>query len=202
MKSFKQYLEEKSKLDTIYSKAPQAKKEIDSIGQDIAAKVGGFYIDGGIKNKSRSKEKIEKEYDGDASKLKDVVRGTVAVDQKDLQKTKELLKPHSTELKQHNGNSSSLGYSGINSHIKTDAGLKGEIQVNTPEMIYAKEKPEIAKKMLGISLYNKISKKIGKAGKGHEYFEKWRSLDDDSSEKKAIEKSCKKYYSKIRDKLK
>lgn len=202
MKSFKQYLQEKSKLDTLYSKVPSAKAEIDSIGQNIANKVGGFYIDGGIKNKTRSAEKVEKEYNGDASKLKDVVRGTIAVDKDNIDQTKSLLKPISTELKHHKGNSSPLGYSGVNSHIKTDNGLKGEIQVNTPEMIYAKEKPEIARKMLGDELYNKISKQLGAAGKGSEYYQKWRSADDNSREKQDIQKSCKKYYSSIRKKLK
>ena len=203
MKSFKEYLEEEqSKLDKIYAKAPEAKKQISSIGKDVAAKVGGFYIDGGIKPKQRSKEKVEKEYDGDESKLKDVVRGTVAVDKKDYHAAKELLEPHSTQLKQHKGNSSPLGYSGVNSHIKTDAGIHGEIQVNTPEMIYAKEKPSDAKRMLGIKMYNDIKNMMGPAGKGHEYYEKWRSAEDGSPEKKQIEKACKKYYSKIRDKIK
>lgn len=200
MKTFKQYTEETS-LNSIYSKAPKAKKEIDSLGKDIAKEVGGFYIDGGIKSKNRSKEKIENEYDGDSSKLKDVVRGTIAVDKSDIENTKKLLKKHSSEIKHHKGNESPLGYSGVNSHIKTNTGLKGEIQVNTPEMIYAKEKPDVAKKMLGVSLYNKLKDKIGLAGKGHAYYEKWRELETDSPEQKQVEKEGKRYYARIRKQL-
>ena len=65
MKTFTEFLQEQSKLEKMYSKAPEAKKEISTIGKDVADKVGGFYIDGGVKSKTRSKEKIKKEYGGD-----------------------------------------------------------------------------------------------------------------------------------------
>jgi len=38
-----------------------------------------------------------------------------------------------------------LGYSGNIVNIKTSNGLTAEIQVNTPKMIYAKEKPKMPK---------------------------------------------------------
>ena len=66
-------------------------------------------------------------------------------------------------------------------------------------MIYAKEKPLDAKRMLGVKLYNNLYKKLGPAGMGHEYYEKWRS-EENPSVKQQLQKDCKKYYRSIRKK--
>lgn len=62
-------------------------------------------------------------------------------------------------------------------NMKTKSGLTAEIQVNTPEMIYAKESPALARELLGDKKYNEIHTKTGiEGGQGHKYYEEWRKL--------------------------
>lgn len=73
----------------------------------------------------------------------------------------------------------------------------GEVQVNSPEMIYAKEKESIGRKMLGDKKYDEIAKSIGiKDGLGHKLFDEWRSLKEKSDivRKIQIETESKSYY--------
>lgn len=70
-----------------------------------------------------------------------------------------------------------MGYRGIAVIYRLSNGLSGEVQINTPEIIYAKETESRARKMLGNEKYDEISTKIGKeGGLGHKLFEEWRSL--------------------------
>ena len=92
-----------------------------------------------------------------------------------------------------------LGYSGNIVNMKMSNGIYGEIQVNTPAMIYAKEKVEDAKAILGEKLWNEIQKKTGlEGGLGHAYYEKLRVLPEDSAEYKKWEKLSREYYSHFR----
>lgn len=76
------------------------------------------------------------------------------------------------------------GYSGRLLNIRFSNGTVGEIQINTPLMIYAKEKESLARKLLGDEIYNYIqahSKGIP-GGRGHELYEKMRVIDPFSEE--------------------
>ncbi len=71
------------------------------------------------------------------------------------------------------------GYSGHIFNIKTSNSTFAEIQVNTPQMIYGKEKD--AKLILGEEIFNAIKSKSGlEHGLGHSWYEKVRELDDDT----------------------
>lgn len=64
-----------------------------------------------------------------------------------------------------------MGYSGNIVNIRTSNGLTAEIQVNTDRMIYAKELPEEAKRILGENRWNEIHKETGlEGGLGHKYY--------------------------------
>lgn len=90
-----------------------------------------------------------------------------------------------------------LGYSGTIINVKIKDSIC-EIQINTPQMIFAKEKEEIAKKLLGKDLFDKIKDKLEiQGGLGHEFYEKFRTSDS-LKEKEKIEKLSKAYYEKIR----
>ncbi|MCF6202159.1 MAG: hypothetical protein L3J59_00605 [Methylococcaceae bacterium] len=63
--------------------------------------------------------------------------------------------------------------------INDNAGLTGEIQVNTPEMIYAKEPESMARVLIGDDAYNAISSKTNvPEGQGHKFYVQWRQLPD------------------------
>lgn len=75
--------------------------------------------------------------------------------------------------------------------------MYGEVQINTPEIIYAKETESRGRKMLGDKKYDEISSRIGvKGGLGHKLFEEWRVLKEKSNSirKNQIETESKSYY--------
>ena len=89
-----------------------------------------------------------------------------------------------------------MGYSGNIVNIKTSNRLIAEIQVNTAKMIYAKEKPVDAKRILGEKLWNEIYAQTGiEGGLGHKYYEQWRVLDKASEKAIEIAKKSVDYYS-------
>lgn len=92
-----------------------------------------------------------------------------------------------------------MGYSGNIVNIRTTNGLTAEIQVNTERMIFAKERPEDAKRILGEKRWEEIHNETGmEGGLGHKYYEQWRILDKSSNEAlKIVEKSIE-YYSHFR----
>jgi hypothetical protein len=129
-------------LDEMYAKAPKAKEEIDALADSIAKKTGGRVAKAPLKGRERAMEKAMKDYAGDASRIQDLARNTIiAEDQNQYGKTVELLKQQGAKIKTHSADTHPLGYSGTNAFIKTEAGISAEIQVNTPEMIYAKRNP-------------------------------------------------------------
>lgn len=97
------------------------------------------------------------------------------------------------------GNSDPLGYSGVNSSVKTQAGIPGEIQVNTPQMIYAKEPPPLARALLGDDVYDAVAARAGvEGGLGHKYYEQWRVLPGKGDEAAAIASKSRAYYNAVR----
>ena len=92
-----------------------------------------------------------------------------------------------------------FGIGGIVGNIRTSNGLIAEIQVNTERMIYAKEKPDDAKKILGEKRWNEIRKQTGmEGGLGHKYYEEWREKDRASDEAQNIAQKSVEYYNHFR----
>jgi hypothetical protein len=76
-------------------------------------------------------------------------------------------------------------------------GLRGKVQINSPHMIYAKEKAKDAKGILGKEKLQEIHDMPGMP-KGHEYYEKFRTLPDGDPAKQAIADESKAYYNAVR----
>ncbi|WP_299582876.1 hypothetical protein [uncultured Microbulbifer sp.] len=186
-------------FDEIYAKAPAAKMEIDILADEIAARTNGLVAKVPIKSLERAQNKIINDYGGDPTRISDLARNTIIVSQDKIPTVAALLRSKGASVKVIDGARDPLGYSGINSKIETRIGLTGEIQVNSPEMIYAKEAPEIARILLGEVTYDSIEEWAPvKGGKGHIYYERWRSLEVDDPRRKEIESESKNYYNKIR----
>ena len=183
-------------LDSMYKDAPAAKKEIDTMADELAEQYGGSVAKAPLKGRERAKQKIENDYQGDASKLKDVARNTIIVPKDQIQNVKKELGNKGADVWEFTPDNNALGYSGINTTIKTKNGLHGEVQVNSPEMIYAKEPENIARTLIGDDAYNKIAKDTGiEGGLGHKYYEDWRVIKDkESAAAKKIAEKSKKYY--------
>ena len=92
-----------------------------------------------------------------------------------------------------------MGYSGVNGTMKTSSGLTGEIQVNSPEMIFAKESPANARAILGEETYNNIAGRAGvEGGRGHALYEQHRSLPVNDPLREGIAQESMSYYDHIR----
>jgi hypothetical protein len=191
-------------LDEIYARAPAAKAEINDISDGIAKELGGKVSKPKLKGRGRAMEKVLKDYKGDATQLKDVARNTIVVPrdkyedaillfQKKMPETKpKIIKPETDPL----------GYSGTNAVVQTKAGIPAEIQINTPEMIFAKEKPIDAIGILGQEEYSRIAEKAGvPGGRGHVLYEEYRSLEIGNPRREVIEEESREYYDLIRRKM-
>jgi len=169
------------------------------VADDIAEMFGGQVAKAPIKSQERAIQKIMSDYDGDATKIKDLARNTIIVSPDKLGSAVEELAKRGANIKVVDGTKDPLGYSGVNSTIKTQAGIVGEIQVNTPAMIYAKESETMARALLGDDLYTSIATKSGiPGGQGHKLYEQWRVLSDADPGRHAIEAQSKAYYDAVR----
>ena len=198
---------EDKEVKDLVSKAQEAAPEVDKLGKDLAEKYGAVVTPINMKSADSIVRKTNTEEGGNLANIKDAVRNTIITD--DPIAMQNIIKDLSNDPRVANGNgriktqtheSNPLGYSGNLINIKTSNGLTAEIQVNTPKMIYAKEKPENAKMILGEAKYNQIAKQVGvEGGKGHDLYEKYRVLvvGKDDKQRKQIEQESKKYYSKF-----
>lgn len=154
-----------------------------------------------IKSRARALEKIVNDYGGVASRIKDLARNTIIVPADQIDSVASALANNGAAVKRIDAATDPLGYSGVNSSLKTKNGITGEIQVNSPEMIYAKETPKNARAILGDDVYDSISAKTGiEGGLGHKLYEQWRALPEGNQGRLPIEAQSKAYYDAIRSK--
>jgi hypothetical protein len=186
-------------LDRMYEAAPAAKSEIDTLAKEIADKHGGKVAQAPLKGKERAMEKAIEDYGGDASRVSDLARNTIIVPKEKMADVVAELEARGIKVNVVDPETNPFGYGGANSKVNTAAGIKGEIQVNTPEMIFAKESPANARAQLGDELYEKIANETGgPGGKGHELYEQARSLPPDSPERAQLEQQSREYYQRFR----
>lgn len=190
-------------LDSMYIKAPNAKKEIDNIANEIVKSSDNAIrvaLDKPKKYESAYRKAVT-DYNGDATKISDLVRNTIIVDStNDFSNFQRMLNDKGAiSSKVTLAERDPLGFSSVNSKFNAN-GIRGEIQVNTPDMIYAKESADIAKLLLGDDLFKKMYTKYkGKGGDGHTFYEKWRIIaNKGSSIAKSIAKESKEYYTLFR----
>lgn len=187
-------------LNELIGKAKEAAPELDQWGKDLATKYGANVTDINLKSEGSILRKVNSEEGGDLTKIKDAVRNTVVhenTDQikgiiNDLKNDGRFLR-----AKSQNHETDPLGYSGNIVNVRLSNGQIGEIQVNTPKMIYAKEKPEDAIRTIGQAKYDQIRKQVGlEGGKGHTIYEEYRKLDPmkDGKRMRELEKESKNYY--------
>jgi len=190
-------------LDSLYSKAESAKEHIDSVASSIAREADHgsiVVIKTPLKGKTRAFEKVKNEYGGDVSRLTDVARNTILADETAFNKVIVLLDKEGATIKVVGPGADPMGYTGINAKLPTKSGLKGEIQVNSAKMIYAKEPPAIAKSILGEEKWNEIAAKTQlPGGQGHKLYEEYRSTPAGDPKRSLLENESREYYNQIRE---
>jgi hypothetical protein len=196
---------EDKEVKDLVAKAQEAAPEVDKLGKDLAEKYGAIVTPINIKSTDSIVRKTNDEEKGNLGNIKDSVRNTIITD--DPVAIQNIIKDLGNDPRVAGGNgrvktqshdSNDLGYSGNIINIKTANGLTAEIQVNTPKMIYAKEKPQDARRILGDKKYNEIQKQTGfVGGRGHEFYEEYRVLNPkkDGAKMAEIAQKSKKYYS-------
>lgn len=195
-KSIVQNINTENSAKELVNRASLVGKEVQSLAESIAKNNKGFVTPINYKSISSIVRKATTEgitpYD-----IKDAVRTTIIVPKSQIdQVLNELSENDSFVRLKRQKPESFMGYSGNIVNIQTSNGLIAEIQVNTDRMIYAKEKPEDAKRILGEKRWKEIQEQTGmEGGLGHKYYEEWQVLDKaDKKAQKIAEKSIE-YYS-------
>ena len=183
-------------VSEVMQRASDVGNEVQSIAYGIASRYSGYVTPVNFKSKSSIMRKVNTEhvtpYD-----IKDAVRTTIIAPKSEIESIlKELNNlPSFIRLKRQKPESF-MGYSGNIVNIRTSNELTAEIQVNTDRMIYAKELPEEAKRILGENRWNEIHKETGlEGGLGHKYYEEWRMMDKSNPKAIEIAKKSTEYYS-------
>lgn len=181
--------------------AAQSKDEVLDKARMLAEEFGGTYTTShATKTFDSLKRKVLK--DGTTPyMMKDTVRTTVIVEEEQIEACKAAAQKIDgfARLKVQLPEKMD-GYSGNIVNIETNNGIFGEIQINTPEMIYGKQDEKTALSMLGEKRYNAIRKATGiEGGLGHDLYEVIRVLDRRIPEqmrmKELLVADSKEYYS-------
>lgn len=104
---------------------------------------GGMLFIAGVKGMDRARQKVETDYGGDWSKLRDTVRCSIAVDtMADLEKTMAALRAGGMELaakpKDRMTSPTESGYRDISMNVRFKSGIIGEVQLHLKSMLVAK----------------------------------------------------------------
>lgn len=166
-------------IDELYERAkaeePAFREQVAKIAAATGSKVKFSEKDGSIlKTRESSERKLRDELGGDASKLRDVLRGTVISDsvEKTRQTVADFIEDHGDDIlriKDRIVGPTSSGYRDILVNFRTPGGLVAELQFNSKAMLAAKDK--------GHEFYDEI--RTGKAkGSFDELQAKSRALYD------------------------
>lgn len=190
--------------DMAIKDANEAMPEIQGVAEKIAAKYNATVTPPNIKSKESIIRKAKSDYNGDVSKVRDTARNTIVAPAGALESIiNDLSKlPGTIKVKRQSADTDPLGYSGTIVNYRAKNGVIGEIQVNTPDMIYAKEPEVFAKGILGKE-YSRLDMKYNHSGgKGHVLYEEWRVIDlknpANNDRVSSIEKKSKTYYANFR----
>lgn len=193
----------------LIAKSEEIKDEVHAFAVSVAAEFGGRVTPVNLKTRASILRKLSTaEVNHDARAIKDAVRTTIIVDSDKVEGVRSYFK----QIKANGGNvqrikvqagSVFLGYTGTIVNVNGTNGLTAEIQVNTPKMIYAKEPPEDAKRIIGEALWRKIRRETGlPGGLGHKYYEQYRSLTYEQQRSelgREIARKSEEYYSHFKE---
>ena len=163
----------------LMGKAQKAGPGVFKTSTEYADRFGGVSTPLNFKSESSIIRKTVTELQGDMSRIKDAVRTTVIVPKSKVRSVYNAMAkdPRFAQLKIQTRDKY-MGYQGVLTNVKTNQGILGEIQVNSPEMIFAKEPPKIAKSILGNKQWNEVRRATGqRGGLGHKYYEEYRLLN-------------------------
>ncbi len=183
-------------LISLMNKAKDSQLEVEDMLQVLNNKYGGYSTPINFKSRESTLRKVNSELDGDVWAVKDAVRATVVIPIKNHKNIVDNLEKSGIfERVKFQTPEKFSGYRGIITNFKTSTGISAEIQFNTDKMIYAKEKPKNAIRIIGLKRWNEIKIETGlQGGLGHEFYEKMRVLDKQDPKRLEFEKQSIEYY--------
>lgn len=201
------------KLSQSIDRANKSQPEFESIVKSISDKFGGVSVLPPVESIEKAALNVlnKPAIAGKVENLTDLNRGTVLVDSdiegvfNHILKTQKYVNNDVTKPKLLRRGDDVLGYTGGNIRVELPGGAIGEIQVNTPKMIYAKEDEKTARSILGDKVYDRLNKQYnGTGGMGHKIYDEWAQIPaiekvNDSLSQRAQELITKsnKYYSQF-----
>lgn len=194
-------------VSLLMKKALNSEAEVSAIISKLTKELGGYATPINFKSRESILRKVTDELNGNIEGIKDSIRATIIVPKEKMKNILQYIEKSSIFARVKNQTPEQfLGYSGILTNIRTQQNIFAEIQFNTEKMIYAKETPPNAIRIMGQKRYNEIRKETGiEGGLGHKYYEEIRVLKaktnntPDILERIAeLEKQSFNYYSKFR----
>ncbi|WP_196815166.1 RHS repeat-associated core domain-containing protein [Photorhabdus temperata] len=192
-----------AKFEKLYRMAPEAKSEIDDTADAIAASFKGDVAKAPLKGRARALEKIMHDYGGDPGGIKDLARNTIVVENDQISSVRKVMKHYvGADIKTIEPTRKSFGYSGVNSTMKTRVGVVGEIQINSPDMIFAKESERNARRVLGDAKFDALdahySARNVDGGQGHLFYDILRDPSSREDLKTTLTDVSMRYFDKFR----
>lgn len=194
----------------VFADAAASKTEIEQVGQTIAAKYRGVISAAPIKSEERATQKVGMDYDGDWHSIKDLARMAIVVPTlSDCRGVLADLKRAFTasqgrgliQGKEVTPDADPCGYSSTTVFVRTSNGRPAEIQINVPEIIYAKQSEDSVRRILGPQWFMNIKMKYQlDGGLGHALYEIYR-VAPGSSRGLAAAALSKSYYAFFRQRI-
>jgi hypothetical protein len=192
---------------SMFADAEASKAEIEKVGGAIAARYDGFVSQAPLKSEERASQKVAMDYEGDWYGIKDLARMTIIVPT--LAQCRQVLEDIRREftaskrrgllqVKEVLPEGDPCGYSSLTVFVRTSNERAAEIQINIPEIIYAKQSESSVTRILGTDGYLRIKGKYQlEGGLGHVLYEIYRVSPASADGMEAAEVS-KHYYAYFR----
>ena len=188
--------------NVLLGQAERSADEVYSLSKEYADRFGGVTTDINYKGKDSMLRKAKTEHKGQIGKINDSARTTVVVEKDQVQSVYRAMAEDERFVKLKNQTADKYnGYTGVLGNIETSEGILCEIQVNSPEMIFAKSPPGEAKAIIGNKRWNEVRKATGQeGGLGHLFYEDYRVLHKvyEKAAREQLAKLSEEYYSHFR----
>jgi hypothetical protein len=191
-----------------YADAARSKEEIDAVAAEIARFRGGFVSTAPLKSDERATQKVTLDYRGDWHQIKDIARLTIIVPTAAActavvnmiqyryfiaSKGRGVL-----DIKIVDPERDPCGYSSTTVFVRASTGRIAEIQVNIPEIIYAKQSESSVVRTITRARYDAIKTRFQlEGGLGHHLYELVRAPTGGLNTK-AVQDLSKDYYKYFR----
>ena len=198
----------------IMRRAREVGDEVQGIAEGIAGRYSATCTPINYKSEQSIIRKVlttrEKKPSFGVSDLKDTARTTIIAGRERIESVVEdLTKEPAVKLFQRDMGISAvkrqtadryMGYTGTIVNLKMPNGLLAEIQVNTPNMIYAKEPREVAEQLIGKEKWLEIRRETGlEGGLGHKLYEEIRVLKKGDPRRTVLKRQSEEYYKHFQD---